>query len=103
MAPKDSRKQPLASTSIRIPAGVDTLPTLCLAHNEQMEEVILPEGLKVIGDSAFALAKSLKEINLPEGLETICEGVLSERSRLHARFVGYYPSRCYSRKDTRQP
>lgn len=43
----------------------------CFDNCDQLEEVILPEGLTTIEGSAFWGCTSLKEISLPESLQTI--------------------------------
>lgn len=39
--------------------------------NNQLEEVILPEGLQKIGNGAFQNCKQLKKINMPDSLTTL--------------------------------
>ena len=61
--------------SIRIPNKITTIQAFyysgCFENCEQLEEVILPEGLTTIGSRAFTGCTSLKEISLPESLQTI--------------------------------
>ncbi len=54
-----------------LPEGLSTIGVSAFKHCENLSYVKLPDTLEVICDSAFSFASSLEEIVLPEGLEEI--------------------------------
>ena len=62
--------------TIIIPNGVETIGDNCFRTCQDLEQILLPNSLKTIGYEAFYggwACKSIKNINLPSNLETIEE------------------------------
>ena len=60
-----------AITSIKVGAGIRSIPSGAFSQCSDLREVILPDGFTYIGDSAFYHCGSLQAINLPNSLDTI--------------------------------
>ena len=58
-------------TSIKIPAGVESITDSCFAGNASLETVTFSKGLKTLGENVFKGCTSIKTIILPDGLESL--------------------------------
>lgn len=64
--------------------GEDTRMIEKARVNENLEKVLLPNGVTVIGDYAFSSCNNLRVINLTRDLEKLGKGMLMYDYRLHA-------------------
>lgn len=58
-------------TSIKIPAGVESITDSCFEGNTALETVTFSKGLKTLGENVFKDCTALKTITLPDGLESL--------------------------------
>lgn len=70
------RKSPDVSGVVTILGEIDGYPVKEISRsafswNEQITEVIIPEGMEVIGDSAFYICENLEKVSLPSTLKMI--------------------------------
>ena len=70
------------SSSVTVPAGVQTIENSGFSSCAQLESVELPEGLTTIEGNAFAYCRALNSVSLPETLTTIKNSVFYECTSL---------------------
>lgn len=54
-----------------LPENVEVVPFLHYAKNEQIVDLVVPEGVKVLGAKAFSACANLKSVHLPKSLTNI--------------------------------
>ena len=60
-------------TTVNVPEGITVIAPNAF-HGEQIEKIVLPDGVKTICYGAFGMLKSLSEVSIPDSLETIENG-----------------------------
>lgn len=61
----------MPSEKFVLPADVEIVPFLHYAKNDQIGELVVPEGVKVLGAKAFSACTNLRTVHLPRSLTNI--------------------------------
>lgn len=61
----------LANGTVKLRAGITSVPEYCFAENRKIKKVILPDSVKEIGECAFMNCTALKAAGLPSSLQHI--------------------------------
>ena len=90
----DGQSQPLSVfanapdvTSVTLPSTLETIGGFAFVMMENLQSLIVPEGVKSLGMGAIAMCPQLNELILPSTLETIVDMAFVDNSSMTQIFV----------------